>query len=353
MSTTVTAPTLLLCFALVEPPSDDDELVQFIKDLGYSGQFQILWAIYHKLDVDFVVLLWEDFMFQADNRDISPSRKEYMPYPRFTKLIISYFISKDKTISIRNMINLHIIRDDSLLGTLKHVSKTEDHQIYGALIPVEIIDQDIQTFDEYHMYLAFATGEAIPKKARKFKTPSSPKQKTAPISSKEPSKKHAKKAETIKKSSRKTTGVVIRDTRDVLAPKQKAPSKETRGKGLDVLSEVAVPDKPKGKKISKDEGTGIKPGVPDVLKDQSDSENESWKILEMKRRMMMMIMMMTNKCSNNEQENVDEEETYEELYGDVNVNLEGAVHEEEGIRDEEIIDAIQKDATQERSYEQE
>ncbi|GJQ99987.1 hypothetical protein Tco_0522972, partial [Tanacetum coccineum] len=142
-----------------------------------------------------------------------------MPYPRFTKLIISYFISKDKTISIRNMINLHTIRDDSLLGTLKH------------------------------MYLAFATGEAIPKKARKFKTPSSPKQKTVPISSKEPTKIRAKKAETIKKSSRKTTGVVIRDTRDVLAPKQKAPSKETRGKGLDVLSEVALTEEEQLKEV--------------------------------------------------------------------------------------------------------
>ncbi|GJU99502.1 hypothetical protein Tco_1328773 [Tanacetum coccineum] len=46
-----------------------------------------------------------------------------------------------------------------------------------------------------------------------------------------------------------------------------------------------------------------------------------------------------NECSDNEQENVDEEETYEELYGDVNVNLEGVVDEEEGIRDEEMIDA--------------
>nr|GFC25674.1 hypothetical protein [Tanacetum cinerariifolium] len=33
---------------------------------------------------------------------------------------------KDKTISMRNRINLHTIRDDSLLGTLKFVSKTKD-----------------------------------------------------------------------------------------------------------------------------------------------------------------------------------------------------------------------------------
>ncbi|GJV54858.1 hypothetical protein Tco_1455863, partial [Tanacetum coccineum] len=308
----------------VEPPSDDDELVQFIKDLGYSGQcdkmskiftdqihqpwrtfaasinwcisgkstrleklralrVQILWEIYHKLDVDFVALLWEDFMFQADNRDISPSRKEHMPYPRFTKLIISYFISKDKTISMRNGINLHTIRNDSLLGTLNYVSKTEDHQIYRALIPVEIIDQDIQTSDEYQTYLAFSTGEAIPKKARKFKRPSSPKQKTVPISSKEPTKKHAKKAETVKTSSRKTIRVIIRDTPDVLAPKQKAPSKETEAKKDTHIShpsgsgdgtdfESGVPDEPKGNKISKDEVTDS--GDEEENDDDDDDNND-------------------------------------------------------------------------------
>nr|GEV04176.1 hypothetical protein [Tanacetum cinerariifolium] len=59
--------------------------------------------------------LKEDILYQADNREISSARKEYMPYPRFTKVISSHFISKDKIISMRNRINLHTIRDDSLL----------------------------------------------------------------------------------------------------------------------------------------------------------------------------------------------------------------------------------------------
>nr|GFA33290.1 hypothetical protein [Tanacetum cinerariifolium] len=76
---------------------------------------QIIWAMYNHKNVDYVALLWEDFMYQADNREISSARKEHMPYLRFTKLIIDHFISKDNTISMRNMINLHIIRDDTLL----------------------------------------------------------------------------------------------------------------------------------------------------------------------------------------------------------------------------------------------
>ncbi|GJX26902.1 hypothetical protein Tco_0233198 [Tanacetum coccineum] len=100
--------------------------------------------MFNQKNVDYVALLWEDFMFQADNRDISLARKEHMPYPRFTKVIISHFISKNKTISMRNKINLHTIRDDSLLGTLKFVSKMEDSHKYGALIPEEMINQDIK-----------------------------------------------------------------------------------------------------------------------------------------------------------------------------------------------------------------
>nr|GEX30753.1 hypothetical protein [Tanacetum cinerariifolium] len=79
---------------------------------------QILWAMYNQKNVDYVSLFWEDFMYQADNREISSARKEHMPYLRFTKVIIDHFISKDNTIFIRNMINLHIIRDDTLLVKL-------------------------------------------------------------------------------------------------------------------------------------------------------------------------------------------------------------------------------------------
>ncbi|GKD94317.1 hypothetical protein Tco_1374154, partial [Tanacetum coccineum] len=129
---------------------------------------QILWGMFNQKNVDYVALLWEDVMFQADNREISSARKENIPYPRFTKVIINHFISKDKTISMRNKINLHTVRDDTLLGTLKFVSKTQDYQQYGALIPKEMINQDIKDSKAYKTYLAFDTGQATPKKARKF-----------------------------------------------------------------------------------------------------------------------------------------------------------------------------------------
>ncbi|GKC43584.1 hypothetical protein Tco_1061306 [Tanacetum coccineum] len=142
-----------------------------------TSRDQILWGMFYKKSKDFIALLWEDFMFQADNIYISSVRKENMPYPRFTKVIINHLISKDKTISMRNRINLHTIRDDSLLGTLKYVSKTKDYQKYKDLILKQMINQAIQDSKEYKIYLAFSTGEATPKKARKFKKIDSPSKK--------------------------------------------------------------------------------------------------------------------------------------------------------------------------------
>nr|GEV32628.1 retrovirus-related Pol polyprotein from transposon TNT 1-94 [Tanacetum cinerariifolium] len=125
----------------------------------------------------FLITTKEDLMFQADNREISSARKEHMPYPRFTKVIINHFISKEKTIFMRNRINRHIIRDDTLLGTLKFVSKTQDYQQHRALIPDEMINQDVKDSKAYKTYLDFATGKATPKKAKKFMKFASPSRK--------------------------------------------------------------------------------------------------------------------------------------------------------------------------------
>nr|GEX46440.1 hypothetical protein [Tanacetum cinerariifolium] len=131
----------------------------------------------------------------ADNREISSARKEHMPYPRFTKVIIDHFISKDNTISSRNMINLHTIRDDSLLGTFKFVSKIEDCQKYGALIPDGMINDNIKLSAAYNTYLDYATGKVPPKKARKFNKPASPKLNNVPASPKEPTQKAEENSE--------------------------------------------------------------------------------------------------------------------------------------------------------------
>nr|GEV79576.1 hypothetical protein [Tanacetum cinerariifolium] len=85
---------------------------------------QILWGMFYKKNVNFVGLLWEDFQFQADNREISFARKENMTYPRFNKVIINHFISKDKTISMRNQ-KLTTILEEELAKKPKRAKKPE------------------------------------------------------------------------------------------------------------------------------------------------------------------------------------------------------------------------------------
>ncbi|GKF03621.1 hypothetical protein Tco_0030544, partial [Tanacetum coccineum] len=85
-----------------------------------------------------------------------------MYYPRFIKAIIHYFISKDKSISMRNKIFMHTVRDDSVLGTLRFVSKSDEYQVYGALLPEGMTNQQMQDSLAYKTYLAFAIGAATP-----------------------------------------------------------------------------------------------------------------------------------------------------------------------------------------------
>ncbi|GJR61590.1 hypothetical protein Tco_1503752 [Tanacetum coccineum] len=253
-----------------------------------------------------------DFMYQADNREISSARKEHMPYPRFTKFILNHFISKDKTISMRNRISLHTICDDSLLETLNFVSKTQDYQQYGALIPDDMINQDIKDSITYKMYYDFAIGKVPPRKARKYKKVASPSRKLSPVKEAEPVKKAKRvKRPTKKSTTTSTTGVVFRDTLGVSISKKKAPVKADKSKGIEILSDVAlseaaqlkeatkrsqtdfhmlhasgsgnrvgsqpkVPNESEDKTTSTNKGNSTIPGVPDVPKYQSKSDDESW-----------------------------------------------------------------------------
>ncbi|GKA50922.1 hypothetical protein Tco_0744118 [Tanacetum coccineum] len=124
---------------------------------------QILWGMYHQKNVDYVELLWEDFIYQIDNRAYKKQEKMY--YPRFTKVIIHYFLTQDKTVSWRNKIGMHTSKDDYLINTLRFVSAKETTQIYGAILPKSLTSPEIKETKAYKTYLGFATGATPPKKA--------------------------------------------------------------------------------------------------------------------------------------------------------------------------------------------
>ncbi|GKE12197.1 hypothetical protein Tco_1415748, partial [Tanacetum coccineum] len=220
------------------------------------SRVQILWGMYYKKNLDFVALIWEDLAYQIDNKD--SKKQDKMFYPRFTKIIIHHILEKDKSISMRNRTFMHIARDDSLLGTMRFVSRHEDAQIYGAILPKEMMNQAMLDSVAYKTYYAIAS-EAEPLKLKKPKMKSN-----SAISSEETSSK--KKPTKAKKDvpSKKKPASKPKPT------KKKAPVKADRGKGLNVLLEVALSEAAQLKEATKtfgvDEGT-------DSDSDESNDDN--------------------------------------------------------------------------------
>ncbi|GJT45150.1 hypothetical protein Tco_0953865 [Tanacetum coccineum] len=207
-----------------------------------------------------------------------------MYYPRFTKVIIHYFLTKDKTVSRRNKIGMHTSRDEYLINTLRFIFANEVSQIYRARLPESMTSPKMRETKAYKTYLGYATGVTSPKKARKFKKPASPKLKTVPASPKEPIKKLKRVKRPAKMSTTAlTTSVIIRDTHGMSVSKKKASAKTNRDKGIELLSDATLIEDAQLKKalkksrqeIQKLQASGSR--VPDVSKEEStESEAESW-----------------------------------------------------------------------------
>ncbi|GJZ06883.1 hypothetical protein Tco_0540676 [Tanacetum coccineum] len=93
-----------------------------------KSRMDILWGVFHKENVDFADLIWEDFQYQIDYKQSKLRRRKIMPYPRFTKLIINYFLSQYKSFAKQKHSYINTIKDDGVLNRLKFVRTGEDFQ---------------------------------------------------------------------------------------------------------------------------------------------------------------------------------------------------------------------------------
>nr|GEU61389.1 hypothetical protein [Tanacetum cinerariifolium] len=112
----------------VEPPFKE-EILAFIRFLGHSATITTL------TDVNINKLYQPWRSFAVKHKDHKKSNEMY--YPRFTKVIIHHFISKDLSIPKRNK--------------------------FGALLPIELTNKEIRNSNAYKEYYAVATGAAPPK----------------------------------------------------------------------------------------------------------------------------------------------------------------------------------------------
>nr|GEU98704.1 hypothetical protein [Tanacetum cinerariifolium] len=118
----------------IEPPFEE-EILAFLYFLHSAVIRKLTDGLYHKRNVDFAYLMWEDFVHQVEHKDTKKSNEMY--YPRFTKVIIHHFMSKDPSIPRRNK--------------------------FSALLPIELTKEDIRNYNAYKVYYAVAIGVTQPK----------------------------------------------------------------------------------------------------------------------------------------------------------------------------------------------
>ncbi|GJR62745.1 hypothetical protein Tco_1504907 [Tanacetum coccineum] len=161
---------LLICPKLsgqkfVDPPFEE-EILTFIRELGYPGNIKllsnvkvdtlpqpwrtfgtiinkclsgkvteidtlclsrahILWGLYHQEKVDYVYLLWEDLVFQIENKE--------------------------------NKVDWHMAIDDPILTTMRFIPQHEVVQRYGAILPDYLTNPAMKKSEAYKTYHDLAT----------------------------------------------------------------------------------------------------------------------------------------------------------------------------------------------------
>ncbi|GKD56160.1 hypothetical protein Tco_1289547 [Tanacetum coccineum] len=276
----------------IVPPSSDSLLCLSGKTLSNDrlqpSRIGILWGIYHKANVDYVALIWEDLQYQIDNRRSKVRRQKIMPYPRFTKVIIHYFMSQHKSISRRQGSPYHTVDNDGVLDRLKFINKGDIYQVYGKPILDMLITDDIKNSEAYETFFGISTSLIPPKKGRDESEgepenrPTGRKKRTPRVVViQEPPSIPVKKTQ---ESSGKVKGIKLLsdaaqleiDTqRAIKASKCKSKFKhQTGGSSKRVGLRLEVPDELTGKSADSDEGAGTSPEVSDKSEDKSEARDD-------------------------------------------------------------------------------
>nr|GEX62459.1 hypothetical protein [Tanacetum cinerariifolium] len=193
----------------------EEEILEFIRFLGHGATIRTLTdGLYHTSSIDYAFFIWEDFVYQVEHKNQKKSNEMY--YLRFTKVIIHHFIHQNT-------------------------------QQYGAMLPIELINDEIRNTKAYKEYYALATEEAAPKQ----------------------------KASARRKRSGLDTSITLLTTTTTLTKTVAVavtPKLTAAAKGKQPAKAKSLSDPSELGGSGTDEGTGSKPGVPDVPTDESEEE---------------------------------------------------------------------------------
>ncbi|GJW12812.1 hypothetical protein Tco_1578639, partial [Tanacetum coccineum] len=255
-----------------EDPPLEKEILAFLASLGHSGDIRKITDV----NVNKLHQPWRSFA-AIINKCLSGK-------PSYDSLRLSQAqILWDPSIPRRNKVNWHYARDDPMFTTINVISRNEDTQLYGTILPVALTNEDIRNSESYKEYYAIASGTIPPKiKGKAMMT-------------------EAEQLKIITKRSRKETH-----------------SSHASGSGAD-------------------EGTGVTPGVPDAP-DYDSEDDISWKSSDDDQD--------DEKVQDDEDDDVhdedenaqaddDEEQTESEDDGDDFIHPKLTTHDDEIIHEEE------------------
>ncbi|GKC91409.1 hypothetical protein Tco_1152058 [Tanacetum coccineum] len=162
-----------------EEPPLEKEILTFLASLGHSGDIRKITDVnvnkLHQPWRSFAAIInkclsgkpsYDSLRLVGYIENKNTKKGNAMYYPRFTKLVVNFVIDKDPSIPRRNKVNWHYARDDPMFTTINVISRNEDTQSYGAILPVALTNEDIRNSKSYKEYHAIAS-EIIPPKTKR------------------------------------------------------------------------------------------------------------------------------------------------------------------------------------------
>nr|GEX64521.1 hypothetical protein [Tanacetum cinerariifolium] len=118
-------------------------------------------AIRFKIDNNKYIIKLESF---RDMLHICPrAHGQSFDEPLFEEDILAFICFLRHSALIRMLIDVNINKDDHMFSKIKLVSRHQNTQQFGALLPIELTNEEIKNSNAYKEYYAIATGAAPPK----------------------------------------------------------------------------------------------------------------------------------------------------------------------------------------------
>ncbi|GJZ53327.1 hypothetical protein Tco_0608212 [Tanacetum coccineum] len=106
---------------------------------------QMLYCFVNNIHVDYAELLWEGINYSLHHPASS------IPYPRFTKIIISHYMTIFLDISRRARDIYHNLQDDDIMKNIFNSGRNKNK--VGMRIPAWIITEEMKQTEHYQMYV--------------------------------------------------------------------------------------------------------------------------------------------------------------------------------------------------------